>query len=115
VRPQDGDARGWSPLNMGWLLKDGRFVRLDKTQSRMRNYRDPKTGWSGHMDVYAVDLEGRTMEAEGFAVSHMCERGAGSNALMRWEFEGQTGWGEDQDGWQVDHFAQMLEALRATR
>src|SRR5262249_23346600 len=32
VRPQDGDAKGRSPLNMGWLLKDGRFVRLDKTK-----------------------------------------------------------------------------------
>jgi hypothetical protein len=115
VRVQDGDARGWSPMNMGWLLKDGRFARLDKTKSRMRNYRDPKTGWSAHMEVSCVDLEGRTMEAEGFTVSHMCEHGTGSNALMRWEFEGKTGWGEDQDGWRPDHFRQMLDALRATR
>jgi hypothetical protein len=112
VRPQDGDAAGWSPLNMGWLLKDGRFVRLDKTRSAMRNFRDPRTGWSAHMQVRLVDQEGRSMDAEGFAVSHMCEGGAGSNALMRWEYDGKIGWGEDQDGWRTDHFTKMLQAMR---
>jgi len=114
VRPQDGDAQGWSPLNMGWLLKDGRFTRLDKTKSRMKNYRDPKTGWSAHMEVYLADREGRTMEAEGFTVSHMCENGTGSNALMRWEYDGKIGWGEDQDGWRSPHFSKLLRALRDT-
>ena len=115
VRPQDGDAKGRSPLNMGWLLKDGRFTRLDKEKSWMKNYRDHKTGWSQHMEVMLVDREGRSMEAEGFAVSHMCEHGSGANALMRWEYDGKTGWGEDQDGWRIGHFTEMLEALRATR
>ncbi len=115
VRPQDGDAKGWSPLNMGWLLRDGEFQRLDKTQSAMRSYRDRDTGWSQHMDVRLVDETGRSMEAEGFAVSHMCEHGSGANALMRWEFDGQIGWGEDQDGWRVDHFTRMHDALRAVR
>ena len=115
VRPQDGDARGWSPMNVGWLLKDGVFARLDKTKSRMRNVRDPNTGWSAHMDVALTDASGRTMDAEGHAVSWMCEGGAGANALMRWEFDGSIGWGEDQDGWRPDHFAEMLRALRAVR
>lgn len=115
VRPQDGDAAGWSPLNHGWLLKDGRFERLDKFASRMRNFRDPDTGWSAHMLVDLTDLTGRTMQAEGFAVSHMCEGGAGSNALMRWEFENRIGWGEDQDGWKRGHFIKMRNALRAVR
>ncbi|WP_054815029.1 DUF7065 domain-containing protein [Nocardia arizonensis] len=115
ARPQDGDAAGWSPLNHGWLLKNGIFERLDKTASKMRNFRDPETGWSGHMQVELTDLTGRTMQAEGFAVSHMCEGGAGSNALMRWEFENRIGWGEDQDGWKRGHFVKMLNALRATR
>src|SRR5690606_30623095 len=88
VRPQDGDAKGWSPMNVGWLLKDGRFARLDPTKSKMRNFRDPMTGWSQHMEVYLADVEGRTMEAEGWTVSHMCEHQTGSNALMRWEYEG---------------------------
>lgn len=115
VRPQDGDAAGWSPLNMGWLLKDGVFQRLDTTKSKMRNFRDPKTGWSAHMQCILVDVTGRSMEAEGFAVSHMCEHATGSNALMRWEYDGKVGWGEDQDGWRPDHWRKMLDALRATR
>jgi hypothetical protein len=115
VRPQDGDARGWSPLNMGWLLRDGKFERLDKTKSRMRNFRNKDTGWSEHMEVELVDETGRSMEAEGFSVSHVCEHGAGTNALMRWEFAGEIGWGEDQDGWKQEHFRRMVDALRAVR
>jgi hypothetical protein len=115
VRPQDGDAKGRSPLNMGWLLKDGHFARLDKARSWMKNYRDLDTGFSQHMEVTLVDQEGRSMEAEGFTVSHMCEHGGGSNALMRWEYDGKTGWGEDQDGWKVDHFKRMVAALRSAR
>jgi hypothetical protein len=115
VRPQDGDANGWSPLNMGWLLKDGEFTRLDKTKSRMKNWRDPLTGLSAHMDVELTDRGGRTMTVEGFTVSHMIENAAGSNALMRWEMDGQIGWGEDQDGWRVEHFQKMRNALRVTR
>jgi hypothetical protein len=102
-------------MNMGWLLRDGVPVRLDKTKSRMRNFRDRTTGWSAHMDVDVTDITGRRMSAEGFAFSHMCESGAGANALMRWEFDGNIGWGEDQNGWRVDHFQKMLRALRATR
>lgn len=66
------------------------------------------------MEVELVDVTGRSMEAEGFAVSHMCEHGTGSNALMRWEFDGKIGWGEDQDGWKPDHFAELVRALRDT-
>lgn len=115
VRPQDGDAAGWSPLNHGWLLKDGVFERLDKASSRMRNYRDPATGWSSHMDVALTDVAGRTMRAEGFTVSHICESGAGSTALMRWEFDGEIGWGEDQDIWNRGHFVKMMSALRSVK
>ena len=115
VRVQDGDERGWSPMNVGWLLKDGEIGRLDKQHSRMRNHRDPRTGWSSHMDVELVDELGRTMVAEGHAVSHMSEHGAGANTLLRWDIEGRIGWGEDQDGWQPDHFAAMLRELRAVR
>ena len=115
VRPQDGDADGWSPMNVGWLLRDGVFERLDKTKSRMRNFRDPTTGWSAHMQVEMTDVTGREMTAEGFAVSYMCENASGANALMRWEYDGKVGWGEDQDGWRLDHFTKMLNALRATR
>ena len=115
VRPQDGDASGWSPMNVGWLIQDGVRHRLDKSRSRMKNFRHPDTGWSAHMLVEACDVTGRKLRAEGSAVSYMCEEGARINALMRWEYAGQVGWGEDQDRWRVDHFTAMLAALRATR
>jgi hypothetical protein len=115
TRVADGDAAGWSPLNHGWLLRDGRFELLDKSASRMKNYRDPVTGWSAQMEVHLADVSGRTMAAEGCAVSHICERSGGSTALMRWEFDGQVGWGEDQDIWHPTHFGRMLSALQAVR
>ncbi|KKC25233.1 hypothetical protein [Sphingomonas sp. SRS2] len=115
VRPQDGDAEGRSPLNTGWLLKDGRFGWIDKSRSWARVWRDRDTGWTRHMEVLVTDEEGRRLEAEGLAMSHMCEHGGGANTLMRWEYEGKVGWGEDQDRWRVDHFAHMLHALRSRR
>lgn len=115
VRVAEGDAGGWSPLNHGWLLADGRFERLDKTASAMKNYRDPVTGWSDHMELRLTDLTGRTLHAEGHSVSHICERGGGSTALMRWDLGDRIGWGEDQDIWHPTHFARMLEALQAVR
>jgi hypothetical protein len=33
---------------------------------------------------------------------------------MRREYDGQIGWGEDQDGWRLDHSQQMLRALRTS-
>ncbi len=115
VRVADADASGWAPMNAGWLLRDGKFGTLDKAKSRMINFRDPKTGWNQHMQVVLGDDLGRTMEAEGFAVSTMSEAGYGTNQLMRWEFDGLTGWGEDQDVWNPQHFVRMLDALKAVR
>jgi hypothetical protein len=115
VRAQDGDADGRSPMHVGWLLKDRTFVRLDKTKSRMRVWRDPVTGFGEHMEVLCVDRTGRTLEAEGHAISRISEGGVGQNALFRWEMDGHVGWGEDQDIWRPDHFAKMLGALRAAR
>ena len=115
VRPQDGDCDGWSPMNGGYLLRDGRFEALNKTACRMRGFRNPQTGWCSHMVVELRDTAGRTMTAEGIAVSRMSEAGYGTNQLMRWEFDGRIGWGEDQDVWNAEHFVRMLDALRAWR
>ena len=115
VRPQDGDGDGWSPMNGGYLLRDGAYGSLDKAKCRMRAFRSPDTGWCTHMQVELTDLDGRTMTAEGIAVSRMSESGYGTNQLMRWDFDGKVGWGEDQDVWNGPHFQRMLDALKATR
>ncbi|PQM27737.1 hypothetical protein CVO77_03995 [Sphingopyxis lindanitolerans] len=114
VRMQDADASGWAPMNTGWLLKDGVFQPLDKTRSRMLNFRDPVGGWNSHMLVDLADTTGRTMEAEGISLSRL--RDGGMYQLMRWEFDGKVGWGEDQDVWiGAGHFPRMLDALRGAR
>lgn len=115
VRPQDGDAQGWSPMNGGYLLRGGVYGSLDKAKSRMRCFRSPETGWCTHMQVELVDLDGRTMFAEGMAVSRMSEAGYGTNQLFRWDFDGKVGWGEDQDVWDGRHFVRMLDALKTSK
>ena len=115
LRPQDGDAEGWSPLYVGWLLKDGEFGRIDATHSRVRVYRDPLTGLTAHLEIEAADRAGRSMRIEGAAVSRIAERWGGGHSLMRWEMDGRIGWGEDQDVWKPEHFAAMREALQAVR
>ncbi|UUO03552.1 hypothetical protein M4D79_11545 [Mycolicibacterium novocastrense] len=81
----------------------------------MKNYRDPVTGWSSHMELRLTDLLGRQMATEGFTVSHISEYGGGSTALMRFDMDGRIGWGEDQDIWAPKHFARMRDALQAVR
>ena len=115
VRTQDGNAEGWSPMNGGYLLRDGTYGNLDASKCRMRAFRDPKTGWASHMQVELTDDIGRTMTIEGAAVSRMSEAGYGTNQLYRWDFDGKIGWGEDQDVWNPRHFQRMLHALRAWR
>lgn len=114
VRPQDGDSQGWSPMNGGYLLRDGIYASLDKSQSRMKSFRDPSSGWCTHMLVELVDVEGRKMSAEGMSISRMSEAGYGTNQLFRWDFDEKIGWGEDQDVWNPRHFTRMLDALRTS-
>jgi hypothetical protein len=114
ARVQDGDADGWSPMNAGWIRRDGSFGSLDAAKSRMRVFRSPKTGWSTHMQVELVDEHGREMKSEGFTVSTMSETGYGVNQLMRWDIDGGIGWGEDQDVWNPVHYVRVLDALKAT-
>ncbi len=115
IRPQDGSADGWSPMNGGYLLREGIYGSLDPAASRTRVFRDPVTGWASHMQVELADQLGRTMTIEGMAVSRMSEHGYGTNQLFRWDFDGKIGWGEDQDVWNPRHFQRMLHALRAAR
>ena len=115
ARPQDGDADGWSPLYVGWLLKDGVFGRIDADRSRMRVYRDVTTGLTAFIEAEVCDRDGRKMRAEGSAVSRIAEKHGGGHSLIRWEFDGHIGWGEDQDVWRPDHFADLRAALAEVR
>ena len=116
VRPQDGDGSGWSPINSGFLMREGLVSPLVKQQSRMMAFRDPVFGFSRQILVAGADEAGRAFEAEGYAVSNMSFRGAPSqNALLRWEFDNKIAWGEDQDIWRPDHAEELLKTLRDNR
>lgn len=114
LRVSHGNASGWVPVSVGWVLRDGEFRQVDPSASRALVFRDPVTGWSSHIVLELVDVDGRQMSAEGHAVSWMSENQTGANALMRWDVDGKIAWGEDQDGWRPAHWRAMLDALRAT-
>jgi hypothetical protein len=113
ARLPNADAQGWAPMNAGWIRRDGVFGTLDASKSRIKTWRNPKTGWCTHMQVELADEHGREMVSEGFVVSTMSEAGYGVNQLMRWDIDGGIGWGEDQDVWNAAHFVRMLDALKA--
>ncbi|ALJ18839.1 DUF7065 domain-containing protein [Microbacterium sp. No. 7] len=113
LRVPHGDVSGWTPMTVGWLLRDGGLRPLDGAASRALVLRDPVTGWTSHILLDLRDADGRRMEAEGHAVSWMCENQTGANALLRWDVDGRVAWGEDQDGWRPAHWRAMLDALRA--
>ena len=102
-------------MNGGYLLRDGTYGSLNKNKSRMRAFRSPETGWCTHMQVELTDNLGREMVAEGMAVSRMSEAGYGTNQLMRWDYDGKIGWGEDQDCWHPRKWRQFLADERAAR
>ena len=112
ARPQEGDAKGWAPVHVGWQLRDGHFERLDAVRSRLRDWRDPATGWTAHIELELVDRTGRIMDVEGVATSRIAESGDTAHSLMRWEIDGQVAWGEDQDIWNPAHFRAMCDALQ---
>src|SRR3546814_5290391 len=108
VRVADGGADGWAPMNAGWIRRDGQFGGLDAARSRMRSFRNPKTGWSTHMQVELVDEHGRDMVSAGFVVSTMSEAGYGVNQLMRWDIDGGIGWGERSE----EHSSEVQSLMR---
>lgn len=115
MRPQDAGTSDWWPINHGYLLRNGTCAGLVKGESRVRTFRDPVSGYSDHILVEAVDTTGRELRAEGHAMSRAPSKTGGANALFRWFFDGEIGWGEDQDGWRSDHWQDLLRALHATR
>ena len=91
------------------------YKRVEEAPMRDNpNLRDTTFPGSAHMQVDLGDALGRTMEIEGFAISRMSELGYGVNQLMRWDFDGKIGWGEDQDVWNGPHIVRMLDALRVS-
>ena len=65
---------------------------------------DLDQGWITAIRMKGTGAEGRPLEAVGTPVSRMIiERHTfiDVNSLLRWDLDGEEGWGEDQDMWPV--------------
>jgi len=107
ARP-DGDA-----VSYGFLRREGRTVGL---ASGLRTVeRCPVNGWMTRIVLDARDAEGRTLRAVGEPVSRIVlnrHTFIDVNSLVRWDVDGATAWGEDQDMWPVHRWARMRRTAR---
>ena len=107
VRP-DSD-----PIAYGFLRRDGRTVGLAGGERRVE--RHPEHGWVTTITIEATDAKGRRLRAVGEPVSRMIinrHTFIDINSLVRWDLDGEVGWGEDQDMWPVHAFAAARRARR---
>lgn len=82
-------------LATGYLLRNGEFGHL--RTGRRRTWLDPSTKWINRIELEATDEHGRELEVVGTLVSHHGAPGTtAGTGLFHWEWDGLTGWGEDQ-------------------
>src|SRR5215216_2636933 len=100
------DPSGADPVAHGFLRRDGRTVGLASGERVVE--RDPARGHARRVTITASDLDGRSLRAVGEPVSRIIinrHSFIDINSLLRWDLDGDRGWGEDQDMWPVHHFA----------
>lgn len=98
----------------GFLRRDGETVSLAEGERRVE--RDPEIGWMTRIELSARDAEGRALEATGTPVSRIVlnrHTFIDINSLVRWDVDGHTGWGEDQDMWPVHRWSRLRRERRA--
>lgn len=97
----------------GFLRRDGQTVSLAEGHRAVE--RDPAHGWVTRITLAARDQDGRTLDATGVVVSRIIinrHTFIDINSLVRWDLDGETAWGEDQDMWPVHQWAQQARARR---
>ena len=70
--------------------------------------RDPHEGWITRITIDAVDTSGRHLRAVGEPASRIIVNRhtfIDINSLVRWDMNGATAWGEDQDMWPTHTFS----------
>jgi hypothetical protein len=105
---------GIEAVAYGFLRRDGRTVPL--AQGERTFVRDPTHGWITEIAIRGSDAEGRELNAVGRPVSRIIlnrHSFIDVNSLIRWDIDGETGWGEDQDMWPVHHWSRAHRARRA--
>lgn len=104
----DGD-----PIRHGFLLRDG--VVQPWAQGRRHIAVDPDRGWTQSVAIEATDTAGRTLRATGIPASRIVinrHTFIDVNSLVRWEFDGQVAWGEEQDCWPVHDWSRHRRQMR---
>ncbi len=92
----------------GFLVQDG--VRRPLVAGKVRRERDESDGFVKRIIVMGTDSEGREFEAVGDSVSRMAipisgVAGVCWQSLIRYEFNGRTAYGDDQDAWPLNTWA----------
>ncbi len=94
------------PVTYGFLRRDGRLAKLVSGERSVE--RDPATGYLCRVELRGVDALGRELHAVGEPLSRIVinrHTFIDVNSLLRWEVDGEEGWGEDQDMWPVHDWA----------
>jgi hypothetical protein len=102
---------GADPVAYGFLRRQGRTVGLASGSRTV--VRHAEHGWAERITLTAIDMDGRVMHAVGEPVSRMIinrHTFIDINSLVRWDLDGVTAWGEDQDMWPVHTFAAARRA-----
>ena len=98
------------PVAYGFLRRDGRTVSLAGGERRVERHPE---GWVASVTIEATDAEGRRLRAVGEPVSRILVNRhtfIDVNSLVRWDLDGETAWGEDQDMWPVHAYAAASRA-----
>lgn len=101
------------PVNHGFLLRDG--VVQPWASGRREATSCPDNGWTTSLQIDATDVTGRVLKARGHPVSRIVinrHSFIDVNSLVRWEIDGETAWGEDQDIWPVHDWSAHRRAQR---
>ena len=101
----DGEARDM--VTTGYLVRDGRYGLL--VSGERRAHFDADTGWMTGIDLYATDEHGRELTATATLMSHHGERGHGTG-YFHWEWDGASGYGEDQSNASESLTASLVDA-----
>ena len=95
----------------GFLRREGRTLNLVEGVRTVE--RSSVDGWVEAIHVVARDEAGRTLQARGVPVSRIIlnrHTFIDINSLIRWDLDGATGWGEDQDMSPVHRWAHYRRA-----
>lgn len=87
--------------NTGYLLRDGVYAHL--VEGKRECLVDPESGYIWRIEYHGVDTLGRKLDVVG---EEMSKHGRHSAGLFHWEWNGASGWGENQGGIAPSHVRQ---------